>query len=227
MPILNIQVSLPGLSATNPNFCFIDTNDTFATVTAPGYLNGANAEQIGILTNKLFAFVSTIASAGSPATLQLLKVSAASGVYSLSAPANLHIQTVATTLNTADVLGAYAAPKLLLNAPGAGKTIFVLSMLLYTKVSTAFATGGVGIIQYDSTVNGGGTNALAATIAAANITAAASQIYNANGYATGTATAISGITNKGIYFSNQTGAFTAGSGSSLTIELQFIQLATP
>jgi hypothetical protein len=41
MPILNIVTSDAGLSGVIPNFIYIQTNDTFAKVTTPGYLNSA------------------------------------------------------------------------------------------------------------------------------------------------------------------------------------------
>ena len=138
--------------------------------------------------------------------------------------ASLQPFTATVTLNTAAVTGAYAAPSLVLAAPGAGKTIILLNVQIYTNVSTAFAGGGVALLQYDNTVHGAGTNALSATTPAAEITAAASQIYSQLGIGSIATTVTTGVTNKGIYFSNQTGAFTAGTGSSLTFTIQYLTL---
>lgn len=132
--------------------------------------------------------------------------------------------TVSVSLNQAAVQGAYDTPVQLIAAPGANKAIMVLNAAVYTNFQTsAFANGGVAIVQYDSTVHGAGTNALAATIPAAEITAAASQIYALN---ESTATALTGITNKGIFFSNQTGAFTGGSASSTVVVTLTYQIIT-
>ena len=44
MPILNVQTSVTGLSGTVPSFIYLNTNDTFATVTTTGYLNSLKQE---------------------------------------------------------------------------------------------------------------------------------------------------------------------------------------
>ncbi len=43
MAILNIQMGTAGLAAVAPSFIFINTDDSYATVTAAGYLNASNA----------------------------------------------------------------------------------------------------------------------------------------------------------------------------------------
>lgn len=129
--------------------------------------------------------------------------------------ANIQQLTQTFTLNQAAVQGAFATPVALIPAPGAGKVIIVNEGMIYTNFQTsAFAGGGVAVVQYANTVHGAGTNALAATIPAAEITAAASQVYVLNG---NTANALTGITNTGLFFSNQTGAFTGGSASSTVV----------
>lgn len=129
--------------------------------------------------------------------------------------ANLQTLTTTVTLNQAAIQAAYATPFQLIAAPGAGKAIMVLNAVIYTNFQTsAFTAGGVAIVQYAATVHGAGTNALSATIPAAEITAASSQIYSLN---QATATLLTGITNAGIFFSNQTQAFTGGSASSTVV----------
>lgn len=137
------------------------------------------------------------------------------------AAVNYQPLTVTVTMTAAQVNGAYAAPFQLLAAV-AGTAYIVLSAQIYTNVSTAFTAGGVAIVQYGNTVHGAGADALAATIPAAEITAAASQIYNLNGLAS--ATVSTGITNTGLFFSNATQAFATGTGSSVTITLQVATL---
>ncbi len=131
-------------------------------------------------------------------------------------------QTLSVVLTAAQVLAAYATPQLIVPAPGAGKALIALNGQVYTSVSTAFAAGGVAILQYGATVHGAGSNALVATIPAAEITAAASQIYSLGGLAS--ATVSTGITNEGLYFSNASTAFTGGAGSTVTLTVNYLTL---
>ena len=93
---------------------------------------------------------------------------------------------------------------------------------MVTEVSTVFAGGGVAILQYGNAVHGAGLNALSATIPAAEVTAATSQIYVASGYVSTTVKATSTITGLGLYFSNATGAFTGGAGSTVALNVQYM-----
>jgi hypothetical protein len=116
------------------------------------------------------------------------------------------------TVSAAEFNGMFAAPKLLLAAGGAN-TLIVLhrAQLVMTFVSAAYANGGVVTIQYDTTVNGAGV-AASNTEAAADFFAAASTAFQFEGVS-GNTVAISPFTtsvNKGLYLSNQTGAFTTG-----------------
>lgn len=148
-------------------------------------------------------------------------VSNAAGTLSFN---NNAILSATVTLTQAQVQGAFAAPVQIVAAPGAGETIVVAHAQVYTNFQTAaFTGGGIAILQYDNTIHGAGTNALAATIPTAEITAAASQIYGLNGV---TASALTAITNKGIFFSNATGAFTAGNAAStVVITVHYMVLA--
>jgi len=130
------------------------------------------------------------------------------------------VATVSVTLNTSQVTGMFATPVQLIATPGAGKLILVQEASVYTASTgnTAYASGGVAIIQYDNTANGAGTNAMATTIAAANITTATSKVLA--GVLPST-TALSGVTNKGVFLSNQTGAFTNGTGTNVTVFLTY------
>jgi hypothetical protein len=112
------------------------------------------------------------------------------------------------TMSAAEFNGAYVTPHLLVAAAGAD-TMLVLesAQVLMTYGTTQFANGGVAHIQYDSTTLGAGIIA-SSTQAAANFFDAAD---TALGFNQGTvkqpfATAI----NKGLYFSNVTGAFDTG-----------------
>lgn len=108
--------------------------------------------------------------------------------------------------------GMYAAPKLLIAAPGANKLIVVDKIdLVMTFVAAAYAAGGVVGAQYDSTVHGAGT-AASATEAAADFFAAASTTFHLGG-GLSTGAAFTTSVNKGLYLSNLTQAFTTGDGT--------------
>lgn len=128
-------------------------------------------------------------------------------------PTNLNY--VAVPITAAQFNGMYAAPMLLIAAPGANKLIVVDQMdLLMTFVSAAYAAGGVVAAQYDSTVHGAGVLATN-TEAAADFAAAASTAFQFEGVNGNTVGALPFATtvNKGLYLSNQTGAFTTGDGT--------------
>lgn len=130
-----------------------------------------------------------------------------------------NVTTVSVTLNPTQMAAAYATPVQLIAAPGAGKVIIVQEATVYTASTgnTAYATGTAPIIQYDSTVHGGGTNAVGTGLVAGDITAASSQIR----CLVGSVAALTGVTNKGIFFSNATGAYTNGTGTNVTFTLTY------
>ncbi len=106
--------------------------------------------------------------------------------------------------------------------------ILVLQASVYTASTghTAYATGTAPIIQYSSGGTNGqhglGTIATAAGLVAGDITAAVSQVRNLFGIATAANTGLSGL---GLYFSNATGDYTAGTGTSVTFTVVY-QLLT-
>lgn len=126
-------------------------------------------------------------------------------------------------VSAAEFNGMYAAPKLLIAAPGANKLIVVDRMeMVMTYGAANFASGGVVAAQYDSTINGAGVKATN-TEAAADFFAAASTTFVFNG-----AVALAPFTtsvNKGLYLSNQTGAFTTGD-SDFVVKIHYRIIAT-
>jgi hypothetical protein len=121
-------------------------------------------------------------------------------------PTVINYTTVAIT--AAQFNGMYAAPKLLVAAPGANKLLVIDKVdLLMTFVSAAYAAGGVAAVQYDSTVNGAGV------IASTTLSAATFQAGVSTGFMFNTGVVpqtFSTCVNKGLYLSNITGAFTTG-----------------
>lgn len=127
----------------------------------------------------------------------------------------LQILSASITLNQAAVQAMYATPFQIIAAPASGHVIVPVFATIYTNFQTAaFSSGGVAILQYDNTAHGAGTNALAATIPQAEINAASSQIYSLAG---ASASALTGITAKGLFLSNQTGAFAGGNAASTVV----------
>ena len=122
------------------------------------------------------------------------------------------IQYVKVPVTAAQWNGMYAAPFVMIAAPGANKMIVVRgAVLAMTFVAAQYANGGVVALQYDSTVHGAGP-AASATIAAATINgyAASSDVGVAGADTSG---ASSAKVNKGLYLSNATGAFDTGDGT--------------
>lgn len=149
-------------------------------------------------------------------------VSVSSVSTAITALGALH--QVSVTLNTAAVAAAYATPATLIANPSASQMILLLQATVYTASTgnTPFATGTAPIIQYSSGgsngQHGAGTIATATGLVAGDITAATSQVRNLFPIATGALTGLSGL---GIYFSNATGGYTAGTNTSLTFTLVY------
>ena len=129
-----------------------------------------------------------------------------------------NLYQVSVTLNTAAVIAAYATPQTLIAAV-AGKVAVVHSANVYTASTgnTPFATGVAPIIQYGTTVHGGGTIAVGTGLVTGDITAAASQVRTIGPAASAVYT---GVTNTPITFSCTT-AYTAGTGTSVTFTLVY------
>lgn len=120
-------------------------------------------------------------------------------------------KTVALT--AANIIAMYAAPVEIIPAVP-GKAIVIDSMELdITRTSTAFTGGGVVAVQYAATANGAGT-ATTATIAATVVTGAAGRTITARIPVVLSDIATASITGIGLYISNQTAAFAAGTGTA-------------
>jgi len=123
------------------------------------------------------------------------------------------------TISAAQFNGMYAAPMLLVAAPGAN-TLLVFDKLVLEQTygSAAFAAGGVVGVQYDSTADGAGV------IASSTLSAATFFVTASTTYAMGAASAalpFSTTVNKGLYLSNLTQAFTTGTGSAFTAKIWY------
>jgi hypothetical protein len=119
---------------------------------------------------------------------------------------------ISVPITSAQILAMSATPVQLLAAPGTGKNI-VIKDVMFTMVttSTQYAGGGAVVVQLGSTALGAGVNTLQNTLAASVVTAGAGTSYNildaANAYV--------GAANTGLFLSNQTAAFTTGTGTMI------------
>ncbi len=118
------------------------------------------------------------------------------------------------SLSAANIIAMYATPVLVVPA-FAGKSIIVDSVdFKMTRTSTAFTGGGVVNVQYAATANGAGTKTHA-DIAATVVTGAAGTTTTARIPLVQSDIASASIDGIGLYISNQTAAFAAGTGTGV------------
>jgi len=121
--------------------------------------------------------------------------------------------TTMVNLSAADLIAMYTTPVAIV-APVAGKAIIVDSMeIVVTRTSTAFTGGGTFGVQYAATANGAGT-LTTANIAATVLTGAAGTTYTARIPVVLSDVASASIAGIGLYISNTTAAFAAGTGTA-------------
>lgn len=132
------------------------------------------------------------------------------------------IHHVQVTLSAAEIFTLYSVGKQLVAAQGAGKTIVVTKVVFtITRTSTAFTGGGAGIIQYDSTVHGGGTQACDSTIASTVITGSAATTETVRNGAVISDAASTLFQNKALYIGAATADFAAGTGTA-TVDVFYL-----
>lgn len=200
---------------------YYSSTDSFVAISAPGYLNGfLDPLNLSFINNGDSVKISYGSNVGS-----FIAVVAANGQITLQGD-NL-LQRAQVSISAAQFNGMYAAPVQLVAAPGANSMIIVESMqLVLTFGSAAFAAGGVVAAQYDSTVNGAGVLATNSE-QAADFFAAASGVFNfISSAGNGLNFPNSTCANKGIYLSNQTQAFTTGTGSSWKAKVFYRVIST-
>jgi hypothetical protein len=137
------------------------------------------------------------------------------------------LRYASVAITAAEFNGMYAAPKLLIAAPGANKMIIVDRMeLVMTYGAAQFAAGGAVAAQYDNTVHGAGVLASNAEQATDFTGAAASDVFLFNGASgDGSDALFSAAVNKGLYLSNDTAAFTTGD-STFVAKIHYRIIAT-
>ena len=130
--------------------------------------------------------------------------------------------TAIVTFTAAQINAMYTTPLQIVAAPGASQAIMVLNAQVITEVSTAFTSGGVAQIQYGNSNHAGGTIATSATIAAAEITAATSQIFTCAPIAAATVMATASFKGLGLFFTNATQVFATGTSSTVTVAVTYM-----
>lgn len=130
-------------------------------------------------------------------------------------------------VTAAEFNGMYAAPKLLVAAPGANRLIVVSrAYLIMTYGSAQYASGGAVYFQYDSTANGAGIKASNQQQASDYTGAAASTTFGFNGpNSNASEMPFATTVNKGLYLSNATAAFTTGN-SNFIVKIFYHIIAT-
>jgi len=119
---------------------------------------------------------------------------------------------ISVPITSAQILSMSATPIQLIPAPAAGKNIIVdNTMFTMTTTSTQYASGGPVVVQLGNTALGAGTSVLATNIPASTVTAAAGTSYTKVNSPT-SYTSSAGV---GLYLSNQTAAFTTGTGTAI------------
>lgn len=219
--------SFPG-TASKGSLALVAVNNTGNTVTtisnaAMGQASVVTIPDPGAATGNFLVTGSALVSGNFPQNSGTAGLVVDSGVTVASLSGAVTqlgaLQQVAVTLNTAAVTAAYATPQTLI-AGVAGKVAIIHSATVYTASTgnTAYTTGTAPIIQYGTTVHGGGTIAVGAGLVAGDITAASSQVRTLGQAASTTYT---GLTNTAVTFSNATGAYTGGTGTNIVITLVY------
>ncbi len=157
--------------------------------------------------------IATVTLLGNPTggTTEVSEITLGSGLAfsgtTLIVPAT-NLRYVAVPITAAEFNGMYAAPKVLVAAPGANQLLVLDKVqLLMTYGSAAYAAGGTAAVQYDVTANGAGVIA-STTLANTTFQATASTGWNFN--AGVVAETFSTCVNKSLALSNISGAFTTG-----------------
>lgn len=195
-----------------PNIVGIVTTDTIDVITAPGYFATQTAA-IQALQNGKFQWQTAD-------TVLCYYAPGVSGFFNYDPINNTLISTASNTraqvtLTAAQIKGMYAAPVLLIPAPGLNY-MNVIDSILWDVAYTApqFTLGGATQAQYGATAAGAGT-AASTSIPGATIDAiAASTLLTQTGIAA-LNVANSVVNNAGIYLSNATAAFATGNSSAV------------
>jgi len=203
---------------SNPSIVRIVSTDSLAVCMGSTYLVD-QATVIEGLNNGVFEWkASDSVLLSSSDGNNLLKYDLVTGVLVATSPL-----VTSVVMTAAEVIAAYATPKLLVDAPSADQYHSVTGVQYIVDYGSAqYTTGGVAGVQYDATANGAGvlTHVGVAAAVLNGVTAdflIGAAGVNIAGTTGGTAATIAG---KGLYFSNKTAAFAAGD-SPVTVVITY------
>ena len=202
--------------------CFREYNyytaDSQATVSASGYFDDVNYD---IVTGDYVHVYSS--SSGNKVSYRLTN---SSGVISSAIVDGSYVASATLSLTAAQFIAGYAAPIVALAAPGANRMYTnVRAVFALTYGSAQFAAGGAIGFQYGSSANLAGTK-VTGTLAAASLNAlTANSVWTLIPAAIAPVASATGV-NAGIYLSNDTAAFTTGTGASFIIQVSANVVAT-
>ncbi len=200
--------------------CFREYNyytaDTQATVAASGYFNSGTAYH-GVGTEVVTGdYVSVYSTTDGTRITYYLTNTAGVITSTMSADA---FATATMSLTAVQFIAAYATPILALAAPGANRIYTdVNAMAAMTYGSAQFAVGGASGFQYGNTANLAGTKVTTTTAGAAIDALTASSVWTYIPVAVAPIPFATGI-NAGIYYSNDTAAFTTGTAATFIIQV--------
>jgi hypothetical protein len=191
------------------------STDNLSTILGAGYIN---QKVLGdaILPTDIFEVIYNYNISTGSGDEETFQVSISNGVITLIPNLNEVYTRIAIT--SADITGMYAAPLLLVPAPGYNLVLLPKqAMMILNYGGTTYTSGGVTNIQYTNIANGAGYYA-SANIAAASFTQTSGVIINipcqfpsASNYEW----TINQIADQGLYLSNQTNPFATGNGTGL------------
>ncbi len=173
----------------------------------------------GTKTTDRFAVHNGTPSVQSAATVTAFAALQAHGFIASGSDYSIQHKTV--SLTAANIIAMYTTPVVLIAAQGSGKSIVVQKVAFtITRTSTAFTGGGAVIIQYAATANGAGTQSLDSTLASTVVTGAAGTSVSFRNGAIVSDAASTVTQNVGLYISNASGVFAAGTGTA-TVDIWY------
>lgn len=199
--------------------CFREYNyytaDTQATVAASGYFNAGvtgGGVAYDLVTGDSVKVYST-----TDGTWATYRITNTAGVITSSVVAS-NVRA-ATSLTAVQLIAGYAAPILMLAAPGANRMYTdVSAQFVFTYGSAQFTTGGNLGIQYGSTANLGGTKCTS-VLTNTQVNGIAASSIGAVIPVTVAPTASASIANTALYLSNDTAAFAVGTGTTILVNV--------
>jgi hypothetical protein len=189
-----------------------DTSGVYTKAGSGTYLTGKTTEK--------WASHGATPTVQQAATVTAFAACQAKGIIAAGQDYSVQHETVALT--AANLIAMYTTPVAIVAAPGAGKSIVITKLVFtITRTATAFTGGAAVIFQYGSTANGAGTQALDSTLASTVVTGGAGTTVSARNGAVISDLAAATIQNAGLYISNGTAAFAAGTGTA-TVDVWYV-----